>query len=94
MASDKSSEVRGPEFPEMGDSAAVPVAHLDIGDLRDVRLLRPGTRQPLLALHLLLGVLCLVIARGEHKSPALRWCGRISVPPCARAAGSRRSRRR
>jgi diguanylate cyclase (GGDEF)-like protein len=29
----------------------------------------------LLALHLLLGVLCLVIARGEHKSPALRWWG-------------------
>jgi diguanylate cyclase (GGDEF)-like protein len=29
----------------------------------------------LLALHLLLGALCLVIARGEHKSPAMRWWG-------------------
>ncbi|HET9469816.1 MAG TPA: hypothetical protein VFO24_01850, partial [Usitatibacter sp.] len=29
----------------------------------------------LLVLHLLLGVLCLLIARGEHKSPALRWWG-------------------
>ena len=29
----------------------------------------------LLVLHLLLGVLCVVIARGEHKSPALRWWG-------------------
>src|SRR5512146_2109057 len=29
----------------------------------------------LLALHVLLGGLCLVIARGEHKSPALRWWG-------------------
>lgn len=29
----------------------------------------------LLALHLLLGALCLVISRGEHKSPALRWWG-------------------
>lgn len=29
----------------------------------------------LLALHLLLGALCLVIARGEHKSRALRWWG-------------------
>lgn len=29
----------------------------------------------LLALHLLLGGLCLAIARGEHKSPALRWWG-------------------
>jgi diguanylate cyclase (GGDEF)-like protein len=29
----------------------------------------------LLVLHLLLGALCLLIARGEHKSPALRWWG-------------------
>jgi diguanylate cyclase (GGDEF)-like protein len=29
----------------------------------------------LLVLHLLLGALCLVIARGEHKSRALRWWG-------------------
>lgn len=29
----------------------------------------------LLALHVLLGALCLVIARGEHRSPALRWWG-------------------
>ena len=29
----------------------------------------------LLALHVLLGVLCVVIARGEHKSNALRWWG-------------------
>ncbi|MGZ5039996.1 MAG: diguanylate cyclase domain-containing protein [Usitatibacter sp.] len=29
----------------------------------------------LLVLHLLLGGLCLVIARGEHKSLALRWWG-------------------
>src|SRR3982751_2097797 len=29
----------------------------------------------LLALHLLLGVLSLVIARGEHRSAALRWWG-------------------
>lgn len=29
----------------------------------------------LLVLHVLLGVLCLVIAKGEHKSPALRWWG-------------------
>ena len=29
----------------------------------------------LLALHLLLGALCLVISRGEHKSPAMRWWG-------------------
>ena len=29
----------------------------------------------LLALHILLGALCLVIARGEHRSPALRWWG-------------------
>lgn len=29
----------------------------------------------LLVLHLLLGGLCLLIARGEHKSPALRWWG-------------------
>jgi Diguanylate cyclase, GGDEF domain len=29
----------------------------------------------LLVLHMLLGALCLVIARGEHKSPAMRWWG-------------------
>lgn len=29
----------------------------------------------LLVLHLLLGGLCLIIARGEHRSPALRWWG-------------------
>ena len=29
----------------------------------------------LLALHILLGGVCLVVARGEHKSPALRWWG-------------------
>lgn len=29
----------------------------------------------LLVLHLLLGALCVVISRGEHKSPALRWWG-------------------
>jgi len=29
----------------------------------------------LLVLHAMLGTLCLVIARGEHKSPALRWWG-------------------
>src|SRR5512141_2880165 len=29
----------------------------------------------LLVLHVLLGALCLVIARGEHKSDALRWWG-------------------
>jgi diguanylate cyclase (GGDEF)-like protein len=29
----------------------------------------------LLVLHVLLGALCLLIARGEHKSPALRWWG-------------------
>jgi diguanylate cyclase (GGDEF)-like protein len=29
----------------------------------------------LLVLHLLLGALSLVVARGEHKSPALRWWG-------------------
>ncbi len=29
----------------------------------------------LLVLHLLLGLLCLAISRGEHKSPALRWWG-------------------
>lgn len=29
----------------------------------------------LLTLHMLLGGLCLVIARGEHKSPAMRWWG-------------------
>jgi diguanylate cyclase (GGDEF)-like protein len=29
----------------------------------------------LVVLHVLLGVLCVVIARGEHKSPALRWWG-------------------
>jgi len=29
----------------------------------------------LLVINLLLGVLCLVIARGEHRSPALRWWG-------------------
>jgi diguanylate cyclase (GGDEF)-like protein len=29
----------------------------------------------LLVLHLVLGALCIVIARGEHKSPALRWWG-------------------
>ena len=29
----------------------------------------------LLVLHVLLGVLCLLIARGEHKSSALRWWG-------------------
>jgi diguanylate cyclase (GGDEF)-like protein len=29
----------------------------------------------LLALHLLLGALCIVISRGEHKSSALRWWG-------------------
>ncbi len=29
----------------------------------------------LLAMHLLLGALCLAISRGEHKSPALRWWG-------------------
>jgi len=29
----------------------------------------------LVALHLLLGALCLVIARGEHKSAAMRWWG-------------------
>ena len=29
----------------------------------------------LLVLHVLLGALCVVIARGEHRSPALRWWG-------------------
>jgi diguanylate cyclase (GGDEF)-like protein len=29
----------------------------------------------LVALHLLLGAMCLVIARGEHKSAAMRWWG-------------------
>jgi len=29
----------------------------------------------LLTLHILLGVLCLAISRGEHKAPALRWWG-------------------
>ena len=29
----------------------------------------------LIALHVLLGVLCVVVARGEHKSNALRWWG-------------------
>jgi len=29
----------------------------------------------LLTLHVLLGVLCVIIARGEHKAPALRWWG-------------------
>ena len=29
----------------------------------------------LLVLHLLLGLLCIAISRGEHKSPALRWWG-------------------
>ena len=37
----------------------------------------------LLVLHLLLGVLCLLIARGEHKSPALRWWGWGLVIYCA-----------
>jgi diguanylate cyclase (GGDEF)-like protein len=37
----------------------------------------------LLTLHLLLGALCLVIARGEHKSPAMRWCGWGLLVYCA-----------
>lgn len=42
----------------------------------DARMSRAQTLVlALLTLHVLLGVLCVIIARGEHKAPALRWWG-------------------